>query len=61
MRRERPPAMQVAAVISCAAWVWSWYTMYLEIHRWKHVTARSGSTRHRRSRAPASSPGPDIR
>ena len=20
-------------------WVWSWYTMYLEIVRWKHVTA----------------------
>ena len=19
-------------------WVWSWYTMYLEIFRWKHVT-----------------------
>ena len=19
------------------AWVWSWYTMYLEIFRWKHV------------------------
>ena len=30
--------MQVVAVISGAAWVWSWYIMYLEIHRWKHVT-----------------------
>jgi hypothetical protein len=19
-------------------WIWSWYTMYLEIFRWKHVT-----------------------
>ena len=38
MRRVRPSAMQVVAVISGAAWVWSWYTMYLEIHRWKHVT-----------------------
>ena len=28
----------VVAVISGAAWVWSWRTMYLEIHRWKHVT-----------------------
>jgi len=28
----------VVAAISGAAWVWSWYTMYLEIHRWKHVT-----------------------
>ena len=38
MRRVRPSAMQVVAVTSGAAWVWSWYTMYLEIHRWKHVT-----------------------
>ena len=26
------------AVISGAVWIWSWYTMYLEIHRWKHVS-----------------------
>jgi len=38
MRRVRPSAMQVVAVISGGAWAWSWYTMYLEIHRWKHVT-----------------------
>ena len=25
-------------VISAVAWVWSWRAMYLEIHRWKHVT-----------------------
>jgi hypothetical protein len=22
----------------CAVWAWSWYTMYLEIFRWEHVT-----------------------
>ena len=38
MRLSRPTAIRVFAVISGAAWVWSWYTMYLEIHRWKHVT-----------------------
>jgi hypothetical protein len=25
-------------VVSGAVWCWSWYTMYLEIFRWKHVT-----------------------
>src|SRR6476659_5927340 len=35
---RRPLAVRVVAAISGAAWVWSWYTMYLEIHRWKHVT-----------------------
>jgi len=34
---RRPLAVRVVAAISGAAWVWSWYTMYLEIHRWKHV------------------------
>jgi len=24
--------------IGGAIWVWSWYTMFLEIFRWKHVT-----------------------
>ena len=38
MRLTRPPTVRVVAVISGAAWVWSWRTMYLEIHRWKHVT-----------------------
>src|SRR6476659_5318248 len=38
MRLTRPSAVLVVAVISGAAWVWSWRTMYLEIHRWKHVT-----------------------
>ena len=37
MRLTRPLAVRVVAAISGAAWVWSWYTMYLEIHRWKHV------------------------
>jgi hypothetical protein len=26
------------AVFSGAVWVWSWVTMYREIHVWKHVT-----------------------
>ncbi len=33
-----PSVIRVVAAISGAAWVWSWRTMYLEIHRWKHVT-----------------------
>ena len=24
--------------VTAAVWVWSWYTMFLEIVRWKHVT-----------------------
>lgn len=24
--------------VAAAVWVWSWYTMFLEIVRWKHVT-----------------------
>lgn len=24
--------------VSGVVWIWSWYTMYLEIFRWKHVT-----------------------
>ena len=24
----------------CVVWAWSWYTMYLEIFRWGHVTRR---------------------
>ena len=38
MRLTKPSAITVVAVISGAGWVWSWRTMYLEIHRWKHVT-----------------------
>ena len=38
MRRTGPSACRVVAAISGAAWVWSWYSMYLEIHRWKPVT-----------------------
>jgi hypothetical protein len=38
MRLPRPGAVRVLCFISAIAWVWSWYTMYLEIHRWKHVT-----------------------
>ena len=34
----RPAAICVVAAVSGIAWVWSWYTMYLEIHRWKHVS-----------------------
>ena len=55
MRRVRPSAMQVVAVTSGAAWVWSWYTMYLEIHRWKHVT------RSFRFNPPPPIPGTNIR
>lgn len=49
MRLPRPRAVLVLSFISAVAWVWSWYTMYLEIHRWKHVT---GSLRF--------NPGPPI-
>ena len=31
----RPAAICLVAAVSGIAWVWSWYTMYLEIHRWK--------------------------
>ena len=24
--------------VAAAVWAWSWYTMWLEIVRWKHVT-----------------------
>jgi hypothetical protein len=34
----RPSAIRAAVAVSGIAWVWSWYTMYLEIHRWRHVT-----------------------
>jgi len=34
----RPAAICLVAAVSGIAWVWSWYTMYLEIHRWKHVS-----------------------
>jgi hypothetical protein len=26
--------------VGCVVWGWSWYTMYLEIFRWGHVTSR---------------------
>jgi len=35
---SRPQRLRAAAAISGILWVWSWRTMYLEIHRWKHVT-----------------------
>jgi hypothetical protein len=38
-----------------AIWVWSWYTMYLEIFRWKHVI------RSLRFAPCPPSPGTDIR
>ncbi|HEY4990932.1 MAG TPA: hypothetical protein VII33_02480 [Nakamurella sp.] len=31
-------AIRSAKWASGSIWVWSWYTMYLEIFRWKHVT-----------------------
>ena len=54
MMRSRPAAVRALAVVSGAAWVWSWYTMYLEIHRWKHVT------RSFRFNAPPPMPGTTI-
>ena len=35
---NRSSAIRAAAAIGGAVWAWSWYAMYLEIHRWKHVT-----------------------
>ncbi len=35
---RRPSAGRTLAAISGTLWAWSWYTMYLEIHRWKHIT-----------------------
>jgi len=32
--------MRVLRWVSGAVWLWSWYTMYLEIFRWGHVTRR---------------------
>jgi hypothetical protein len=32
-RPARSSAVTVLAVTSAIAWAWSWYTMYLEIHR----------------------------
>ena len=42
-RQARVSSWQQLAVrrlrwIGCAVWAWSWYTMYLEIFRWQHVT-----------------------
>jgi len=34
----RPAAIRAVAAVRSVAWVWSWYTMYLEIHRWERVT-----------------------
>ena len=31
-------ATRTLLVVSATVWCWSWYTMYLEIFRWKHVT-----------------------
>ena len=41
MTDRRTVRMAIAGVQvgSGLVWVWSWYTMYLEIFRWKHVTA----------------------
>lgn len=55
MRSASHSAPRVVAVISGAAWVWSWYTMYLEVHRWKHLTKSS------RFNAGAPIPGTAIR
>ncbi len=52
---SRPSANRALAAISGTMWVWSWYTMYLEIHRWKHVT------RSFRLNPPPPIPGTGIR
>ena len=31
-------ALRWLAGTGCLLWAWSWYTMYLEIFRWGHVT-----------------------
>ena len=51
----RTAAIRAVAAVSGIAWVWSWYTMYLEIHRWKHVT------RSFRLNPPPPIPGTKIR
>ena len=40
MTDRRTVRMAIAGVQvgSGLVWVWSWYTMYLEVFRWKHVT-----------------------
>ena len=35
---SRSSTSRALAAISGILWAWSWYTMYLENHRWKHVT-----------------------
>ena len=52
---NRSSAIRAAAAIGGAVWAWSWYTMYLEIHRWKHVT------RSFRFNPPPPIPGANIR
>ena len=32
--------MRVVRWVSGLLWMWSWYTMSLEIFRWRHVTSR---------------------
>ena len=41
--------------ISAIAWVFSWYTIYLEIFRWRHMT------KSLRFNPPPPPPGTDIR
>jgi len=52
---SRPSTSRTLAAISGALWAWSWYIMYLEIHRWNHVT------RSFRFNPPPPIPGTGIR
>jgi hypothetical protein len=46
--------MRVIRRVSGILWLWSWYTMCLEIFRWRHVTLRL------RSNPPPPSPGTAV-
>ena len=52
---SRSSTSRALAAISGILWAWSWYTMYLENHRWKHVT------RSFRFNPPPPIPGAGIR
>ena len=56
----KPSAVRVVALISGAGRAWR-YTMYLEIHRWKHVSRSFRFIRDLRYPAPPSDPGPAFR
>jgi hypothetical protein len=46
--------MRVIRRVSGILWLWSWYTMCLEIFRWRHVTPRL------RFNPPPPSPGTGV-